>query len=465
MPQPLRHITSDMKEALDYSAESAKKSGSVQPYRREFGDAGFEYLAEQLQAKDALKTLTWIDLNDCYLTDASIPLLCEIIEQTPYLEKLFFNKSRFSAEGVKQLLNTLEGCDKLRLFSLTENKLGPTIGEAAAEFLRKSPQLRSLNLSGTQLGDKGMLPIIKAASEHTYLPALYLSHNRGTIASFDAMSALLERDAPWLRCGLVQNNSALDAKLCEKVQEKERPNLLAFFPMNDSVREYLDKNSAAASKAKEFLLQPSEKTSLLQKAFILRRYEAALSSIGNLIEQSRSKFFFEGHLETLPSLPERGAGYEESLFTLSPPDESGRSYAPLDNPRLWDSPEQAREVLTSTPLTKQFLARKTPQGASILESLSIALPPGEILSVLNGKGIRLGPKELLDEKGAPNELMQRWMDTGSIGQLFVVENWHGQSVRDLSKVHNALPETLRDEIEIGSLRARISTASRPGLGR
>ena len=91
-----------------------------------------------------------------------------------------YESADFSYNGLKgkesaELLRSLK-CDSLRILSLAKNKIGLQGAECLAELLPEMKNLKELYIQENQIGDTGLLAILKAL-ENSTLVRLNLASN------------------------------------------------------------------------------------------------------------------------------------------------------------------------------------------------------------------------------------------------------------------------------------------------
>lgn len=301
---------------------------------------------------------------------------------------------------------------------------------ALAEMLKVNRTISKVYLTQCGITDKGFLALIAASCENPVITDIYVSNNAISSAGVDAAAKLLV-DSRHKNFMELKTGSDYSAFSLEKMMRDNR----------DAAKHW-----ALRAQDTTMPLTPDE----------MRQIESRLSAIRDY--SSPGAKHFETKLGLMPPNPKADADFAENLFK---PAHSG--FAPLDNPRLWQS-EGMRDAAQGLKLTSEFLSQKTPKGSTFIASASHGLPAEDFMRLLNGQGVSLGAKELLDDAGKPSALLEELAGKpGGANALFNPKNWLGDRT-GAQRVYQALPESLKPT-NYHSLLLQCRPNSAIGIGR
>eukprot|EP01028_Stygiella_incarcerata_P001294 TRINITY_DN12141_c0_g1_i4.p1 TRINITY_DN12141_c0_g1~~TRINITY_DN12141_c0_g1_i4.p1 ORF type:complete len:513 (-),score=116.05 TRINITY_DN12141_c0_g1_i4:27-1565(-) len=131
------------------------------------------YFSRLLKENYSLKKLI---MSESCATPEVARLICSYIAGNGNLEVLGLGGGTFCSEDVRHLAHCLEHNVHLRELDLSRTENIDSAGwTAIAEMLKKNRTLRSLNLSGCNMGDEGCTKIAKALCENRSLRSIDLS--------------------------------------------------------------------------------------------------------------------------------------------------------------------------------------------------------------------------------------------------------------------------------------------------
>lgn len=373
---------------------------------QQLGDKGLEILLPTLLSAPKLHS---ISLFNTGITDASAPLIAELIRNKPGLRKLWINANQLTDSGLATISAALHGHPSIEQINISLTEVSPQGAMSLARALAHSP-----NLSRFQaFGDEGSELEKLAAAEPDLLPTLQRGHpNLFSIHVAD----LPEDDATRMNYSMA----------------------------NFLVRELVDKKKIENLSPDE-VAQIAERFSAAREIMRISSFDGWKKGYRRAAQSERD---WHALLETLPAIPE---GEALSIESLTTPDEKG--FTPLTNPANWPKFPAIIQALMEQNPAPSFTDLMQPMGNSpllsggpLLTYMLLEGPTAEIINALNKTGIRLQQNELLNADGTPNALFAPLITNGSAHTLFTKENWRGASGRDVSKALRALPPDMRESM-------------------
>jgi len=315
-------------------------------------------------------------------------------------------------------------------FALNNQTIGDEGAEAIAEMLKTQRTISKVYLNQCGIGDKGFLALIDAVCVNPTVTDVFVCNNSISPAAIDAAAEALHasrhKNLLQLRTGGDYNSFRLEKQIHDN---------------RDTAKEW-----ALRAQDSTVPLTPDE----------MREIESRLSAVRDNGNGASKRY--ETTLGLLPPFPKDGENLKEALFK---PAHSG--FAPLDNPRLWES-AKAQEAAKTLVLDEEFLAAKTPKGSTFLASALHGLPAADFMEMCNKQGITFGAKDLLDGEGEPSPLLKGLAEKpGGIEALFTQQNWQGKR-SDMQRVYHAVRDDMKPA-NYQTLLQQIRPASQQGIGR
>lgn len=396
------------------------------------GDEGVAYIAEALKKNATLEDL---NLRNNAISPKGMKLLAEAVAGHPKLHSLNLGRNKLGDEGVGILMDAMDKHSALRYLFVDENHVTSEGGKRVAQALCDGvPPLAHLNISRNGMTAEGSIAIAEAMRENRSLHTLHIQGNHTDDETTRKVSSILRSSG----------NTNLFHLHTVKVDDE----------MQVMLKRNYDK---AKDLTKTFQW---EKATLSAQEY--RQIDKRQNAIAHVLDVDVCEISerLDQLIERLPKLP-ASETQPDALFTAN-----SQGYAPLDNPRLWDSPEAALATMENLSLTRELTQRPTAKGGTLLEALAHAIPAEKFMHALNERGIKLGAGELLKEDGTPNDLMTTLLEQKDGAQaIFSLSNWLGKSVHELRRVHAALPEGAPD-IGLNALQQSISHGKKAvGVGR
>lgn len=106
-------------------------------------------------------------MQNCQLGDSQVPLVCAVIANLPYINKLSLSENIITSEGCTVLCETLNKTKYLGLLDLSNNYLDDDCAEGLAKCLARLPDLNSLNLSRNQFTNESTKPFFLKLGKHS----------------------------------------------------------------------------------------------------------------------------------------------------------------------------------------------------------------------------------------------------------------------------------------------------------
>lgn len=301
---------------------------------------------------------------------------------------------------------------------------------AVAEMLKTNRSINKLYLSNCSITDKGCSALVAAICENPSITDVFLSKNDISTEALESAATVFSASR---HRNILQFRTGSD-DMPHKLKEQLRIN-------SDVAQQW-----GAWLLRDEIQLSPDE----------MRKVESRLSAIKSCAPDAAKRF--ESGLQLIPTTLKKGEDFAEGLFK---PAYSG--FAPLDNPRFWQSSEM-REAAKDLKLTDEFLAKETPKGSTFMASAAHGLPAKDFMGLFNKQGITFGVKELLDGEGKPSALLEALADKpDGLNALFSAQNWMGNR-SGLQRVYKALPASDKPN-NYHALLAQCRPASEQGIGR
>lgn len=458
----------NIKYAVDYNlSKMVEREGKLDLSYREFTNAGVTYLSRAIsgmKGKDHAESLTDLNLCKSHVDDDCIPALIRIVKRARHLKNLNISDNAITGAGMEQLCQALEGHPSVKLLNIGSNPLGDRGGKAIASLIRSGDShIEELQAHHASIGDAGLAAIGQAFSRtETAMERVNLMSNKGAAAAGHAWSNAILSNTSLSSVHLSQDNPLFDELVKDALATSRNPNLTYVSPVDGRVAERTGFNRTGAIKAANLLVKKPETLTYDDRAFTLQRITAAQRTLVNGLPPYKYHLSrFEGLLDAMPPLPPANANFSEALFK---PNASG--YAPLDNPKNWKDWDVVMKglVASQTRPTKDFLQKTTPHGVTFLQSAAGMVSSEQVTSYLLKHGGKLGSHELLDAENKPSALFRAFINRGDVGGIFAQDNWMGKSQNELTSVYSAVPEALRKDISIHTLRQSIRPVHQ-GRGR
>lgn len=345
-----------------------------------------------------------------------------------------------------------------------------------ADALRGNTRLKGITLRRMeQVTDKGSIALAEALEGNPRVEIIGLSNNAMTDASAAAWAKTLSNSRTLHDVNFAKNDMTAEGQeqLFTAVIKSENPNLLSlwtFLTNPPEVKRMIDGNRREAwNLAEEIIAHPNRLSGDDLRSLDTRiptvMEQARMQATSLKVDASPETYtpaYGESLLAALPKLPPAGESFAEALFTAD-----AQGYAPLDNPRLWESPEAARQTLDSLPLNKDFLTRPTLRGSSILDAAAHALPAKEFVRYFNAKGISISQDFLLDGSGKPTQLFARAIRDHKAPAFFTPSNWEASNTEGIRKAFAHLPDAQQSRVGITRLLHEVKRAAPQyqGIGR
>lgn len=440
MNTPFDKIKGKLTEAGDF----------LQAHRRIFsdkmGDDRFIYLnKKKLQSSDPAN-IGGLKFQQKDLTDDSVDVICEILENAPNIRELSLDTNKFTSKGIERILTVLEDHPHFEKLNISNNPLGNGIAPLLARFMNVSPSIQSISAASVGMDDNGMAELLDAASNSKTVRNLFLSGNAPGEATLSAAHSLIRKNADLTNLSLTANNWAAADGFANAFSSVSHRNLLNLTPASKGVRELMDDNYTVARKINDSLRDGLEGMDFKQLTFVHNRLPSAF----NILERANSDVFqqakdtFNGLIAKMPSMPKKGS----DLKAFFQPNEHG--FTALDNPTLWQHPDAA-ERLADLSIRREDLNHKTAFGASLLESLANGMSTAVTVAVLNRQDIKLGAKDLVDSEGAPTSVYQAFIERNDIAPLFTLGNWVGKNPNELRTTLEPLNSYQQKQVPAQSL--------------
>lgn len=146
-------------------------------------------LSEVLQHNHTLRSLS---LYNCQLSGPDTNTLLQTISNLP-LSYLNLGKNPFNSQNLSTLFTSLSKITNLQ--SLTLSYLSMNSHRLhLAKFLRHHPELRTLDITGSKLGDEGAIAVSNALKYTKTLRVLFLSENQIHETGINSLSESLEHN-------------------------------------------------------------------------------------------------------------------------------------------------------------------------------------------------------------------------------------------------------------------------------
>lgn len=416
-------------------------------------DAGILHLATLLEEKGPL--LKTLSIAQCRLTDASIPFIARILEDCPNLENLDLSRNTFSAAGIETLIDDLQKHPSLQNIDFSRIALGSKGGTLLETLLSSPPPaLREIHMDAVGLADSGMVQAANALRKAPAITRVSLIDNQARDLGGRALAEWIAENPDIAIAHLSQQIESTDTRVAEAFNAAKGRNLISASPANALMKPWMERNLRVATIAANYLRQPPESLSYFQLATASAVESAAFAQYGNgptHTTPSKAKSRYDAYLAQMPGLPPAGKDFEEALFR---PNKAG--FAPLDNPHIWQQPEEvfARLEASEAKLTTEFRERKTAKGINFVESAAAAMPLEKLLKPLNQKAIQLGQETFLHE-GKPSALLQALIEREDVQPLFNKHNWYGKGMREARTIYDVIPAELQEDISINTLAEKI----------
>lgn len=404
-----------------------------------------------------------ISLAGDLVTDKDVPALLKLLNTIPTLEFLKIDKVGITDEGFQKLFAEaphLPVLTQLIVVRDAENN-GPL---PIDELLKKTSRLQQLNIRGWNGSAAETEALARGVQKLRDLRFFNLdpvddSDASHPIAGFDALlDATVVHNRNLVSVRFASSPEEID-KLSRAVLESNSPNLYSAQKLDteaDALLENRLKRFVDRLERMDVELQKEEPFPITAKKIRrLFQYEmswCAYDSLSKLLHIEGKHFDdLESLVLSLPIVP-KNSGELEVYFTPVT-DREGHSAAPLDNPRLFENPDDARYFLESLPADQSLLSRRTALGSTVLDAVLMHLTASEVVNTLNGKNLHLGKDELLDSKGKPNRVMQLMLDIHQGVALFSRANMASLSFAEGKALFDLVPAYQRRGFGVAQLRA------------
>lgn len=429
------------------------------------------------------------------ITRQEAPLLAEAIRSAPKLTTLRLSECHLDERGLQLLIDAAAEHPELEHLALGRNAISADSADVLADAVRELPNLKSLRLRSTGLGAKSIAPVLSAITGHPSLEWLNLGQNplggeaahaiSDTIRTlpnlqhFNMMDAKLSaedaaplaaaiREMPRLVTLHLHANPALEAAepretLLNALLTSPHPNLLS---MKDKIsdkrlEDMLEENDVQAYELRTVLNDTQGDFSPLRCADVARILDRL-----PLINHNQRDYvsapvvpLIKAFIQGLPAL-----GKEESPSPTRLMSEDSRKLTVLDNPATWRQFDTLADRMESAGfrVDSALLSGKNSRGETWLEC-GLASAPDKVVPALNARGIQLQADALLNGDEA-SPALNAAIVSGNVKPLFTEKNWLGGKPHQLQQVYDILPDALKGQVGLHSLKQQISSAQRAGSG-
>lgn len=123
-------------------------------------------------------TLTWLSLQGCELSDASANAIDRLLRTTRTLRVLRLGYNELTAVAIESMMSGLAANESVRSLDLHGNQLGERGAQRLGVALQRNGALRKVRVGFNEIGDAGFMGLCKAfALDRSMLESLDVSHN------------------------------------------------------------------------------------------------------------------------------------------------------------------------------------------------------------------------------------------------------------------------------------------------
>ena len=421
---------------------------------------------EQLKACTHAKTLEFMQCKD---GDQWIQPLLDALPELA-VESLVLD-CKLSADKMHDLGKALVKAPNIRTLDLVRTPLGDEGMKILAQYLPDT-KVRVLRVNECEIGQDGITALAGVVAESTQMLAIETLENPGTNLIGEGFAATLE--------ALIKNRSVsvwkfrnypngnptrINAEVEEGYEELEKrfaeegsPNLIEFLAPSlvGIANRQADKNKRVADTylsqissgnfSAEALPLPLRKAVFERGPIMVTRAKFPVGSnqIGGYIAFQK----------IMPVLAEGEAVTHETAFAAH----AEHGLTPLDNPETWvNHPDLFSKLMAQAedPIA-QLHDTVTASGKDLQDYALTMIGAAEVIRQLNELGIMLHADLLLDAEGNPNELLRAALKQDAMAGIFQEENWMEGTQADLNALIRGLPDYAKDKIpNLHGLRAQI----------
>lgn len=421
-------------------------------YSNRIGDEGAERLAAALRSNTTLQGLT-LDYN--HISETGAHAIADAIRVHP-LKSLGLGGNMLGDEGA---VVVAEAGGNLRSLTLFKNDISDTGAKAVAKHLFAAGKLESLDISSNDIGTAGAVAMAQTLPDSNMLSLLACNNTMGGEGVLAFGKALQAQDRITVLL-LNDNNAGRTAKTQFITQLKEQPllNLLTVTPSDDKLEKMCTANKETAMALCQAFQEKQE-----QPVSFRLKASRRLQAMHNLADRSSRlgpdvMHNVTASLAEIPPMPDRITS--ENLLQSN-----DQGLTPLDNPSVWEKPEEILPVLDKT-----ALLYPNREGTPFLQNAVLCGKLALVLEALNKKGERLTATDLLTPEGVSLPLLSEICVERQVGALFSLDNWFGQPPEDMLKVYRALPAEGKAQVHnLNALRQSLQQGQNPaqvsGRGR
>lgn len=393
----------------------------------------------------SLGKLKDISFTAAELSEDSCHAIAKLIRNNPMLEELDCRNGGLNADKLRPIAEALKASGLIRRVRLMDNPFAQGAGEILADMIDHIPSLRDISINNSPLDRESAEKLADAVARNRTLSSFVA---QGTLTD----EAMAEKFSHAVFCSnrhLVNVDMAQDRSvegIVAAIAEKcTSPNLLQVHPggRGTKILQLAVSNIDTVTQLMTKWARGERFSGCELRQLQARRPAILYGKTGAPAKSPISEQQFDAFMAALPKPPVdmQEDGYIDSLFTAQ---EDG--YAPLDNPLLLTSADEARRLLAA-PFSPADLKRKTADGSGLLDALSVQLPPSEIIRALNQRNIRIGEAHLFEDKFLPNEFCEACLtDEAAISCLFGRTNLAGIKKAELSLMYTVLTDKITQHI-------------------
>lgn len=379
---------------------------------QKLGDDGLKTLLPTLLEAPNLHSVM---LRNTGLTDASAPLIAELIRNKPNLRELDLSLNAFTDEGISIIAAALQRHPSIESINISGRGINPQSGMNLAYALTHSPNLTMFIANGMALS--------QLALEPDFMPTVQYRH-KNLIDVMTVSPASMVRSFP-------NNNDIASALLDLVIKEGSVKDLSP--SAIDAVAEYIPAIRRLMFDYPHdvpFSISESELSRERERQKIAYKRIAGFEAEWNAL------------LANLPAVPK---GKNLSIESLTTPDEKG--FTPLTNPANWSKfPAIIKALAKQNPnLTIDDLLHPCSE-SHVLNYMLVKGHTSDVLSALNEAGIQVQRNALFQADGNPTVVLLDLAARDCVDLLFTKENWAGASPSNISKTLKALPDEVKKHI-------------------
>ncbi len=367
-------------------------------------------------------------------------MLGDALHEFRQLKSLRLRDTGIDACSLKPILAPLKDHPTLQWVNFGQNDISGEATKRICETMQTIPTLEHFNLMSSNLTEQDAQPIASAVRGMRNLMHLHLHDNPG-----------LEIEAA-------------TAQILGALLDNPHPNLYSVVNKipSGALRDLLGENDVQGYQIRHTVLKNGDDFAKLRSADFARVVERSplllkqSDTTGNALIERLKTFI----AEELPTLGESEIPSPTRLLN-----EDSRGLTILDNPATWKQFGKLAERLETAgfPVDEAFLNGKNSRGETWLE-VGIASAPEEVLPALSDRNIRLQGEQLLTADGKASPLFKSLIDSGNIKPLFSSENWKGGNTRHIYQVFELLPEHMKRQVNVHTLKQQVTAAERGGNG-